>query len=219
MESALNKAGLYEMIGVLLSGMTVVMTSIYLGSPIIKIEHIDNDVLRICAFLIASYLIGIALQEGGIWLDPKLLKDTRNILFSYLNDRRVFIDPIELSEVRTLADRILGKPEDNTEFSKWDNHYVFYYCKRYLEVAGKDGKAEKFESLGDMSRSLMIAMPLLIVCHIIVALAQGGAISWWKIAVLGAFTFIFRRRVDKYTRFRISTILRHYQAITSRRKC
>ena len=212
MNDLFNKAGIYEAISVLLVGMTVIMTGAYLDLPVVKIESMDNDFMQVCFFLVISYSVGIFFLEVGRLLDKKLLKIQNGVWLTFLSNSKSFVNPLELNEYRNLANRILGKDPKNTIFSKSDNMYVFYYCKGFLEVHGKDGKVEKHESLGDMSRSLMIAFPILTISYVIM---NHQNVIWYKVLFLLLFTLLFYLRMKKYAYYRVRVLMRHYRALTT----
>lgn len=221
MESAFQKIGLYEIVGVLLTGMTSILIGMYLGVPAIHTGSIDNDLLKALLFVVASYFVGIVLQEISAWIDGKLFKFQDDYKSNFLNEK-VWTNLLELQDFQEIAYTILLEHHKVTGFGKTNipakaQLYVFFYCKDYLEVRGKDWKATTVESLSDMSRGLMIAFPCLILYLIIRPLLTSKGIdakTILQVIVLVWLTILSYRRAKKYALLRIRAIFRHYKMLS-----
>ena len=72
MDSTFQKIGIYQIIGVLFTGMITLLIFVYLNIPVSDVMNIslgignDNDTgIRLLIFLVLSYFVGIVVQEMG----------------------------------------------------------------------------------------------------------------------------------------------------------
>ena len=114
MNSALDKVGVYDFFGVLLSGMIVIVVSCCLDLPLINlIANVENDIVNAILFLVGSFFLGLVLQEISSVLDKKVFKFRENARCKFLNDENKIIgNELELKSFRELANKILNKSND-----------------------------------------------------------------------------------------------------------
>lgn len=213
MESAFQKIGLYEIVGVLLTGMTAILFGLYLEIPVINADSIDSDVMKALLFLVASYYTGIILQEISAWVDSLVFRFQDDFKSDFLNSR-VWKNKLELNDFIRIANAILNKEQDNSVFSKDEQLYVFFYCKDYLEVRGKDWKPTVVESLSDMSKGLMVAFPCMLAYSLFNSLLSSSRIDYFLLLVLALLTILSYNRAKKYALMRIRAIFRHYKMLS-----
>ena len=93
MDSALDKVGLYDFLGVFLSGMLLVVVSLYLDLPLVNlIENTNNDIINVILFMLESYFLGLILQESSSAIDKKYFKFREKARSNFLNDDNKIID-------------------------------------------------------------------------------------------------------------------------------
>ena len=99
MNSALDKVGVYDFFGVLLSGMIVIVVSCCLDLPLINlIANVENDIVNAILFLVGSFFLGLVLQEISSVLDKKVFKFRENARCKFLNDENKIIEELKICE-------------------------------------------------------------------------------------------------------------------------
>ena len=224
MDSALDKVGLYDFLGVFLSGMLLVVVSLYLDLPLVNlIENTNNDIINVILFMLESYFLGLILQESSSAIDKKYFKFREKARSNFLNDDNKIIDnELELKSFRELANKILSIQDNNHAYSKDENEYVYYQCKAFLETHGKSDKVNRINSLYAMSRSLIVSLPLCLIsyfiCNIKSLCVQSflGVQSFIVIFIMALLIFIFYRRTKRFSTCKVRVILRHYKILNEK---
>lgn len=215
MDSALDKVGLYDFFGVFLSGMLVVVVSIYLDLPLVNLmENTNNDLVSVILFMLESYFLGLVLQESSSAIDKKYFKFREKSRSNFLNDNNKIIDnELELKSFRAFANKMLNIRENNHVYSKDENEYVYYQCKTFLETQGKSDKVNRINSLYAMSRSLIVSLPLCLIVYFICNVKSLGVETFIIIFSLVLLIRIFYRRTKRFSTYKVRVILRHYKIL------
>lgn len=224
MDSALDKVGLYDFLGVFLSGMLLVVVSLYLDLPLVNlIENTNNDIINVILFMLESYFLGLILQESSSAIDKKYFKFREKARSNFLNDDNKIIDnELELKSFRELANKILSIQDNNHAYSKDENEYVYYQCKAFLETHGKSDKVNRINSLYAMSRSLIVSLPLCLISYFICNIKSLGVQSFLcvqsfiVIFIMALLIFIFYRRTKRFSTCKVRVILRHYKILNEK---
>lgn len=212
MDSALDKVGLYDFFGVFLSGMLAVVISYYVGIPImIFTENTNNDFITVLVFLLGSYFIGLVLQEASSLLDKKFkfFKFREKARTDFLNtNNSVVKNTLELKDYQNFANEILSKSETSETYSNTECEYVYYHCKTYLELHCKNDKVNRINSLYGMSRSLLLALPIIILFYIYF---NYKSLNLFIIGSLCALAVLFYKRCKRFSKYKVRVILRQYK--------
>lgn len=224
MDSALDKVGLYDFLGVFLSGMLLVVVSLYLDLPLVNlIENTNNDIINVILFMLESYFLGLILQESSSAIDKKYFKFREKARSNFLNDDNKIIDnELELKSFRELANKILSIQDNNHAYSKDENEYVYYQCKAFLETHGKSDKVNRINSLYAMSRSLIVSLPSCLISYFICNIKSLGVQSFLcvqsfiVIFIMALLIFIFYRRTKRFSTCKVRVILRHYKILNEK---
>ena len=224
MDSALDKVGLYDFLGVFLSGMLLVVVSLYLDLPLVNlIENTNNDIINVILFMLESYFLGLILQESSSAIDKKYFKFREKARSNFLNDDNKIIDnELELNSFRELANKILSIQDNNHAYSKDENEYVYYQCKAFLETHGKSDKVNRINSLYAMSRSLIVSLPSCLISYFICNIKSLGVQSFLcvqsfiVIFIMALLIFIFYRRTKRFSTCKVRVILRHYKILNEK---
>lgn len=228
MDSALDKVGLYDFLGVFLSGMLLVVVSLYLDLPLVNlIENTNNDIINVILFMLESYFLGLILQESSSAIDKKYFKFREKARSNFLNDDNKIIDnELELKSFRELANKILSIQDNNHAYShaysKDENEYVYYQCKAFLETHGKSDKVNRINSLYAMSRSLIVSLPSCLISYFICNIKSFGVQSFLcvqsfiVIFIMALLIFIFYRRTKRFSTCKVRVILRHYKILNEK---
>ena len=206
MESVFQKIGVYYFFGILLTGTITLSVGIYLGLPITVIS-VDSEILKVILFFLESYLIGLVLQEISSMIDRRFLKITTIAAETFLLPNNTIVtNPLELLKFQKMANHMLGKQGDDTNYEPNEQEYVYHSCILFLEATGKDRKYQEIHSNYTLSRSLMVAFPVLSVFHLFCY--KGQALHYDFILLL--LTFIFYSRFKNSVVYAVQTALRYY---------
>lgn len=213
MDSALEKIGLYDFFGVLISGMVSVTVCHLLQLPVLSLITVSSNTnkgdsaIDVLLFLLTCYAIGLILQEvGSIW-DKKVWKFRERARTTYLQKNDEIIgNKYETQKIVDLAKKILKKDADNLDAEKCE--YIYHYCKTRLEVQNKNEKINRINSLYGMSRSFLVAIPLIALAYCLYykevcsrLLFIVGACCVW---------YMFYRRAQRFAEYRVRVVFRQY---------
>lgn len=214
MDSALEKVGLYDFFGVLLSGMIGVLLGQYMGISFLDfVNSIDEEVIRIIFLLLEGYFWGMILQEIGSIVDRKFIKVREKAHSCYLNnDNKIIINKTEKIEFKEMARNILkmGEKEPNES----ESEYVYRHCKEYVEIKGKSEKVNRINSLYAMSRSLFIEMSLIIIIYVYAIWTGEKEFSLKMMFMLLALMILFYKRMKRFAECKVLIVLRQYRCLT-----
>ncbi len=219
MDSALEKVGLYDFFGVFLTGILVVAMALILNLPLTPLFiNTENSIIDLILFILECYFIGVVLQEISSFLDEKCFKFKKSARSSFLNENNKIIkNKSELQSIRLFANKILGINEIDHIYTTSENEYVFFYCKSFLEIEGKDDTVERINSLYGMSRSLIVAITL---CLIVYLFNNGPTPSTETYPIVFALLILiclFFRRANRFSKYRVQRILRLYLTLSERK--
>ena len=209
MDSALNKITLYSFLGIFMSGMFTVLIGISIRLPYIDFSMIDSDVLKILLFFLESYLIGLVLRDVSLIFDYQFVKVSRKAISSFLNKNDSFVSNLELADFRKMANIILKRKDENTDFNFEEHEYVYQHCKALLKTSGKDDEFNTVNAEYAMRRTMTIMFLSLTVCYIFSGFINPNNFSIWYIIILIAFAYFFYIRMKTYSRYRIRTLMRY----------
>lgn len=217
MDSAIEKVGLYDFFGVFLSGMLIVTICHYIGIPTIGFTNsLDNDFISVLIFLLASYFIGLVLQEFSSMLDRKIcfLKFREKARSNFLNaDNDVVENSLELQDYQNIGNKLLNKAEQPVLYSATECEYVYYSCKTFLELHSANDKVSRINSLFGMSRSFLIALPCIFCAYIYF---NYSSLNVWIICALVLLTILFYKRSKRFSEYKVRVILRQYKLLSQK---
>lgn len=218
MDSALEKVGLYDFFGVFLTGILVVAIALFLNLPLTSLfVNTGNDIIDLILFILECYFIGVVLQEISSVIDARLFKFQKNARSSFLNENNKIIkNESELASCRRFANKLLNTNEVNHNYTTSENEYVFFYCKSFLEIEGKDNAVERINSLYGMSRSLIVAITLCLLGYLLNNGQTPSAETYPIAFVLFVLICLFFRRTDRFSKYRVRKILRLYLTLSEK---
>ena len=216
MDSVLNKIGLYDSIGVLLSGIVITICGVYMELPIILWKTAENDIVELLIFLLESYLIGLIMRDISLFFDNKVIKSKSKTDYCFLDSgNSVILNPLELDDYRNYANQILRKNLSNKTFTKIEQEYFFWYCRYLLIISEKNNEFDQIDASYVMARSLMMSFPIILICCFLVAPEN---VDMLKILLMILLTYLFYKRMKNYARLRVKVILRAYRAFDLTKK-
>ena len=206
MNKILEKFGIYDLIAVLLSGISICTLSLLVMQLIyeqnINIEIQMNETL---SFLVISYFIGLIFQECGS-LMQKIKYKNNALLKSALkvsDNSHILLTEYEKNSVYTYIKSKLSLKEDN-------DNIVYNYCKYYVMKNCDTTRIDKEQSISAMSRSLCLYFLILLM----IALITLFYIPNWRTVVLVAISFllfiIFYNRYIRFVKMRYISMIRMF---------
>lgn len=212
MDSFVDKLGLYDAIGVFLSGTIVTLICKYLNIYDIYSKSIsNNNVMDIINILLICYVIGLVLQEISSFLEKKIFHFRDNASTNFLNyGNDVISNPLELQKLRNMAKEILKDEFIKENYTKQECEFVFIYCKTFLEIKKKNEKENRINSLYAMSRSLTLALLVVLVLYIAINEASFEINFFLPIFIMILLICLFYRRCERFSKYRVRVILRQY---------
>lgn len=96
---------------------------------------------------------------------------------------------------------------------KQKQHLVFSLCMNYLDLQGKNNKADKFATLSEFGRSMYLGIPITILTIVILTMIIISGFPIHTLLVMAGClltTPVFWNMHKKYEQFRYSTIIRCY---------
>lgn len=209
MDSALEKMGLYDFFGVLLSGIVSVTICYLLQLPIMKLfTSTRNSGIDTIIFLLACFFVGLLLQEIGSFMDKQIWKFKKNAQTLYLQENNKIIkNELEAREVEILSKEILkGKDKSVSDDSKCE--FIFNYCKTRLELENKCERVNRINSLYGMSRSFLVSIPIITLLYI--GYSECNCATIWMIIGAVIVWRIFYWRTKRFAEYRVRVVFRLY---------
>lgn len=144
MDKVLEKLGLYDLIGVLLSGAIIVLFSIKVSAFFGVEKNFDFSL----SFLVFSYFIGLIFQELGSKLDCwKILKS----IFEVKYDLHISLSQKEIDFFSTKVCEML-----DIDFNDNNIIQIYFYCKLSNSSRKDKNDYDMRQSISLMARSLFI---------------------------------------------------------------
>lgn len=158
MNKILDKMGIYDLFGVLLSGISMSSFTMLIMYYIYNIKSLNNQSLLInetLLFIIISYFLGVIFQEIGSFFYKNIIYKNNTLLKSVLTPTLSypynFITDKEKKEIYAFVEKQLNLD------SHADNDSIIYnYCKYSVIEKLDASKMDKDQSLSVMSRSLSL---------------------------------------------------------------
>lgn len=213
MDSALEKIGLYDFFGVLISGMVSITVCHLLQLPVMSLITVSSNsnngdsAIDVLLFLLTCYAIGLMLQEVGSLLDKYIWQLRERARTTYLKkNSKIIGNKYETQKIVDLAKKILNEDADNLDAEKCE--YIYHYCKTRLEVQNKNEKINRINSLYGMSRSLLVSIPLITLAY---SLCNKEGDSWILLVVGACFVWcMFYKRAQRFAEYRVCVVFRQY---------
>lgn len=204
LDKLLDKLGFYDLIGVLLPGITATGFSILADKIVFHIgldKYLSTE--DIFLFLIISYFVGVVLQEGGSFIMKCC--DRGNKLFNYSlvprEDRRDSITEME----KEMFSKVIKKSFPEGTDPDWQMMYNF--CKH---SGGNTLSADKDHSVAAMSRSMGLYFAILAFCFSVSAIHNLNAYIIAAIVFSGAISSLMWYRSCRFYKIRYIRIFRNY---------
>lgn len=170
---------------------------------------------RYVYFLVASYVIGIVLQEIGTIFDKLFLHkllyggQQRKTFLTKENWKKSFSNECMYKIGKEIKKSVIKQMGHRNVAEEEINLFVFSYCVNYLEKRNLNSKVDKMLILSEMSRSFMY------ICLIIFGVLEykiffGEGYWGYRIAKVVTLIFfcIFLLRKYRYEKYRLEIMIR-----------
>lgn len=160
MSKILDKLGIYDLMGVLLSGISITfftMIVLWIGmSDLVKV-NLRIRTNEMFPFLIISYFVGLIFQEISSLLHKKILYPGNKLLIAALKTKKTslkYITKYEKDEVYSYVKKVLNIRHIKHEVEK--DEIIYNYCKYYMMGKDKMANLDKDQSISAFGRSLSL---------------------------------------------------------------
>lgn len=204
LDKLLDKLGFYDLIGVLLPGITATGFSILADKIFFHIglyEYVSTEDMFL--FLMVSYFVGVVLQEGGSIIMKRC--DRENKLFNHsLVPRENRRDSITEKEKEMFSEVIKKSFPEGTD-PDWQMMYNF--CKH---SGGNTLSTDKDHSIAAMSRSMGLYFAILTIVFSIYAIQNSNAYILAAIVMSCVISLLMLYRSYRFYKIRYIRIFRNY---------
>lgn len=197
MDKILEKLGVYDLIGVMFSGLIILLFTRYICVFLnFKLVIDCNDTFQL---LIISYFIGLVFQEIGSRINCwKILKS----IFTPVYDLHISLSQKEVDFLFSEAHNKMG-----LEIAEKHLMEIYNFCKLKNNI---DLDSDRKQSLGGMARSLMLYFFFAFIMLMI------SFFTTWRYIYLGiaflclCFGWLFYNRYVRFMKMKYVNILRGY---------
>ena len=214
MDGAMEKLNVYDFLSVFLAGLFTVTAYCFAGLPVPPVQGMpDGVVFDVLAYLLVGYFVGLVQQEASSAADRFLgvfrlrEKARERCLVDGLSSVR---NPLELAASQKRANELLGKGPDNRSFTPSECEYVYFCWRSDLEVAGKDGKIKRTNSLFGMSRGLSLGFLTMAVIYLVTKWCTGNPLVFVGFVLLSALCL---GRARRFAGYMVDSVLRLHSAL------
>lgn len=207
MNKVFDKLGVYDLIGVLLSGISICTFSLLVLQFVYK-KHIDirlqiNETL---SFLVISYFLGLIFQECSSLIQKKIVYKNNMLLKKALkvsDNSHTFLTETEKSEIYDYVKAKLNVEIDN-------DNIVYNYCKFHVIGNCETARIEKDQALSAMSRSLSLYFMILAIIVLVTVLINPNYLKVILLFISVLFSVLLYYRYVRYVELRYIYIFRTF---------
>lgn len=160
MNKIMDRLGIYDLVAVLLSGISILTFSFWTLEMVFDISiDIYLQVSETLSFIVLSYFLGLVFQEFGSLIQKRVMYKNNGLLKAALKtsaNSHQFLTETEKSGVYSyVIERLKLDP------SQSNDNEVYNYCKFFVIEKCDTARIDKDQSLSAMSRSLSLYFSLL----------------------------------------------------------
>lgn len=205
MNMIFEKMEIYDLISVLLSGVTIVILSVLIDDALLNSKYQFNTYIKIedtFLFLVISYFIGIIFQEISSFIYNHFTKDNRRIIDNVFNKHKNAYQNLSIEEKEGICN-IIEKELNLT--ASVDTDFLYNYCKFYLISKDNTTRIDKYQSIFGMSRSLSLYFITIFALTIF-----SRDKNWWLIISSIVLSVLFSYRCIRFSKMRYTNMFRSY---------
>lgn len=207
MNKILDKFGVYDLVAVLLSGISISTFSVLVLQLVYRISF-DTEILvsGTLSFLVISYFLGLIFQELGSLIQKKITHKNNGLLMVALNtsdNSHIYLTDEEKNKIYAYIKEKLNLKDDN-------DNIAYNYCKFYVLGNCDTSKIDKVQSLSAMSRSLSLYFFLLALFVLYTLSWQLDMLRLILVFVSAAFSILLYQRCIRFAKLRYVYIFRAF---------
>ena len=204
MSEILDKLGIYDLVAVLLSGVSVLTLSLLILQVVYNVSvNLNLMVNEMLSFLVISYFVGVVLQETGSLIVRKILGKNGRLFENVIADSYTSITEWEKKEIFSYVKSQLNLKDDNSDV-------IYNYCKYYVFKNSDTTRIDRDQSLSAMSRSLSLYFFAVSIVAAVSACVSFTLLRLLLCIVSVILSALFYNRFIRFIRMRYSNILRTF---------
>lgn len=209
MNKILDKFGVYDLVAVLLPGISISTFSVLILQMVYKVSvDVNLQVNETLTFLVLSYFLGLVFQELGSIIQKKITYKNNGLLKEALNTSKDSHLYLTENEKKGIFSYVIEKLRLNVNEN--NENIVYNYCKFYVLESGDTSRIDKDQSLGAMSRSLSLYFIMLSIVILNSVFLQPSLFKIVLIILSLAFTVLLYNRCVRFAKLRYIYIFREF---------
>lgn len=209
MNKIMDKLGIYDLVAVLLSGISILTFSLWVSEMVYNISvDINLQVNETLSFIVLSYFLGLVFQELGSLIQKRVTHKNNGLLKTALKtsaNSHMFLTEVEKSGIYSyVIEHLKLDPSQNH-----DNE-VYNYCKFFVIEKCETTRIDKDQSLSAMSRSLSLYFLLLAIFIFFNFLFQPNLIKLILIIISLILAILLYHRCVRFAKLRYIYIFRTF---------
>ena len=205
MDKILDKLGVYDLVAVLLSGISISTFTMLIVDRVYRLSiKFDAEINEYVIFLVISYFIGLVFQEMGSLIQKKILYKDNGLLKKALQTSEkssTYMTVEEKNRIYKSVTKKIGSNNDND---------VYNYCKFYVFNRCDTSRIDKDQSISAMSRSLSLYFVILTIILFFIYFIQFDLTKFIIMIITFSLSFILYNRSVRFTIIRYISIFRTY---------
>ncbi|MBQ7681675.1 MAG: hypothetical protein IJT31_05645 [Oscillibacter sp.] len=206
MSDVLEKLGIFDLLAVLLTGVSVMTVSLLVFEAMcLDSVDIELDIEKALPFFVLSYLCGIALQEIGSLIEKKRFEGG---IWTVFEKKTFKANPPKegyLTDTYQYLKETLGA-ENAPEGADTHSNIVYDYCKRYAQDKKAMSQIDRFTCVCVMSRSLSLYFCLLSGFLLLLAVSDFSCLKLLLFAISASLCVLFYHRFERFTEIRYLSV-------------
>lgn len=207
MHKVLDKFGIYDLVGVLLSGISICTFSLLVLQLVYNIRiDMGLQINKALTFIVLSYFVGLIFQELSSLIQKKITFRNNALLKQSLNTSEkshILLTQKERDGIYSYVKIKLNLDEDN-------DNVVYNYCKFYVIENYDTTRIDKDQSLSAMSRSLSLYFLILSISVLITAFINPKPLYIFLIFLSALFSVLLHYRCIRFAKLRYIYIFRTF---------
>ena len=205
MDKILDKLGVYDLVAVLLSGISISTFTMLIVDRVYRLSiKFDAEINEYVIFFVISYFIGLVFQEMGSLIQKKILYKDNGLLKKALQTSEkssTYMTVEEKNRIYKSVTKKIGSNNDND---------VYNYCKFYVFNRCDTSRIDKDQSISAMSRSLSLYFVILTIILFFTNYIQFDLTKFIIMIINFSLSFILYNRSVRFTIIRYISIFRTY---------
>ena len=209
MDEILDKFGIYDLVAVLLSGITISIFSILILKIIYNVPiEVNLQINETLSFLVISYFCGLLFQESSSWVQRKVIYKNDRLLKQVLKISDGSYLCLNEKEKKEIYKYVVKKMK--LDKSKDNDNIIYNYCKFSILQSENKAHMDKEQSLSAMSRSLSLYFFIVYHFSLINISNQLNILKGIMPVAAAFFAILFYYRYTRFAKLRYVYIFRTF---------